>query len=316
MIEIRMQELSASDRPLLLALSAMFQSVANGTYGKLTGAVSVTGNDAAKHVLTEAANELGKAPQTIAAADTPDTGTDAAEVFANGGTPVDVNPAAVFGQPGNVPAAPIANESANAAATASVTTHAPGLDLDADGLPWDARIHASSKVKNADGRWRGKRGVDDAIVAAVTAELRIALGNAPVAASPVVPAPVAQTAAIPTPPVPAAPDVPNVPAPPATIAAPVVPAPVATTNVPNVPAPTLSAASPSAPDGNAASSAASAAPLTFPTLCSRITSDIAAGTLTQVKLAEVLGRHGLTSLPTLAACMHKVPDVARDLGYA
>lgn len=47
-----------------------------------------------------------------------------------------------------------------------------GTDLDADGLPHDARIHAPGKARNADGRWRAKRNVDDATREKVTAELR------------------------------------------------------------------------------------------------------------------------------------------------
>lgn len=43
---------------------------------------------------------------------------------------------------------------------------------DSNGLPWDERIHASSKALNADGTWRTKRGVDKALVAQVEAELR------------------------------------------------------------------------------------------------------------------------------------------------
>lgn len=46
------------------------------------------------------------------------------------------------------------------------------VELDVNGLPWDARIHAGTKRKNADGSWTAKRGVDDATVASVTAELR------------------------------------------------------------------------------------------------------------------------------------------------
>lgn len=33
--------------------------------------------------------------------------------------------------------------------------------LDSDGLPWDARIHASSKERNADGTWRARRKPSD-----------------------------------------------------------------------------------------------------------------------------------------------------------
>ena len=76
--------------------------------------------------------------------------------------------------------------------TGPVNGNAPSLD--ADGLPWDARIHAKTKVMVAGNKWRKRRGVDDAVVAAVEAELR----GAPTAVAPVVmpafiapPAPVA-----------------------------------------------------------------------------------------------------------------------------
>jgi hypothetical protein len=50
--------------------------------------------------------------------------------------------------------------------------------LDADGLPWDGRIHSSSKALLADGRWRQRRNTDPAVVAAVTAELRAVMSSA------------------------------------------------------------------------------------------------------------------------------------------
>lgn len=42
---------------------------------------------------------------------------------------------------------------------------------DKNGLPWDERIHAGTKALNGDDTWKKRRGVDDATVAAVTAEL-------------------------------------------------------------------------------------------------------------------------------------------------
>jgi hypothetical protein len=44
--------------------------------------------------------------------------------------------------------------------------------LDIQGLPWDERIHAANKTKNADNSWRKRRGVDAGLVAQVEAELR------------------------------------------------------------------------------------------------------------------------------------------------
>lgn len=74
--------------------------------------------------------------------------------------------------------------------------------LDSNGLPWDARINASTKTQNKDGTWKRLKGCDDAVYDAVIAELRALHPKAtPVAAAPQVPAA----------PVAAAPQVPQVP---------------------------------------------------------------------------------------------------------
>lgn len=60
------------------------------------------------------------------------------------------------------PAAPVAQPSP-----------AEGVELDRDGLPWDARIHTGTKRKNDDGRWSRKRGINDPdLVPRVEAQLR------------------------------------------------------------------------------------------------------------------------------------------------
>lgn len=70
----------------------------------------------------------------------------------------------------SVPAPPVAAPEAPAAPS----TSAPSAEgLDSTGLPWDKRIHSSSKAKNADGSWRKLRGLNDAaLVSRVEAELR------------------------------------------------------------------------------------------------------------------------------------------------
>lgn len=45
-------------------------------------------------------------------------------------------------------------------------------DFDSSGLPWDERIHASSRATISDGTWKKKRGVSPEEVAAVEVELR------------------------------------------------------------------------------------------------------------------------------------------------
>jgi hypothetical protein len=73
-------------------------------------------------------------------------------------------PAATLPAP---PTAPVV-----AAPTASAAPTSP-VETDADGLPWDERIHAGTKRKNADGRWTAKRGLNDpALVTRVTEQLR------------------------------------------------------------------------------------------------------------------------------------------------
>jgi hypothetical protein len=96
------------------------------------------------------------------------------------------------------------------------------IEADTDGLPHDARIHASTKTKNKDGRWKKKKGVDDATVTRVEAELR-SIMNLPPPAPPSAPAtPPAPPAAPPPPPVAATPPAaaPAPPAPPAAAPAP------------------------------------------------------------------------------------------------
>lgn len=46
------------------------------------------------------------------------------------------------------------------------------VERDSAGLPWDQRIHSSSKEKNADGSWRARRNVDATTRAKVEAELK------------------------------------------------------------------------------------------------------------------------------------------------
>lgn len=77
-------------------------------------------------------------------------------------------------------------------------------DLDADGLPWDERIHSGSRKVNKDGTWKKRKGVDDDTVASVTAELRAAV-NAGTEASAVPPPPAPGVAAPAVPPPPAPP---------------------------------------------------------------------------------------------------------------
>lgn len=216
-----------------------------------------------------------------------------------------LDPAAVFGGnvatgPVGVPASPAAGQFVppaagpavgdvgNVAATAAgpvgtspTPTPAPapgasvppvGVELDAAGLPWDPRIHASgeggAKPKNADGKWRKKRGLNDAaFVGTVEAELRATLAAG---------APAAQA----QPPVPPNPVHPNVQEGALTHAAPPQP--------------------PAMPQ---------AAPTTFEQLMPRITSAVLGQTLPQGALLQAVTAYQLPNIPSLAQRPDLVPTI-------
>lgn len=158
------------------------------------------------------------------------------------------------------------------------TNPASGVELDKHGLPWDARIHAGTKRKNADGSWTAKRGIDQALVTTVEAELRQVMA-AGVPAAPV--APVAPIA----PPAPPTPPVAPV-APPASPVAPTAPAPEA----------------PSA-DGRTL----------FVGLIGRASAAMNAGKLTQEEVSQICGKFGIPALPLLANRLDLVAQVASEI---
>lgn len=172
-----------------------------------------------------------------------------------------------------VPPAPAPTPAAEATAPAApaAPTSLAGIVVDVDGLPWDARIHAGGRAQNADGRWRQKRGLNDAALKArVEAELRQAMGAPAVASVPVPPPP----AAVATAPTPAAP-----------VASP--------TEVPT------------APSDPAAE--------TFPAFMARVGGAMVAGAITQGKMTAVLSSVGLTSVAQLALRPDLLPAVSAAL---
>ena len=99
--------------------------------------------------------------------------------------------------PGDYVAAPPANAPTPAPtligvhdpAPAPTTTTVPASEvsaLDERGMPWDGRIHAKSKTRNADGTWRYRRNTLNADIEKVEAEIKPAAAPMPhpVAAQP------------------------------------------------------------------------------------------------------------------------------------
>lgn len=199
-----------ADAVQLQAMLAAFLAYAPA--GVETGAAPHKGHDAHQvdpaSVAEQAARILRDAPVSFTPGDlgAPSPADAAPSPIApevpQAGVPMPPSVASVPAPPSTAPVAP-----------AAPSTSAATGELDVKGLPWDERIHAGTKAKNADGSWRQRRGLNDpALVARVEAELR--------AGSPTLIPPVATLADIPAPPTGA-----SVPPPPvATVAAPPAPA--------------------------------------------------------------------------------------------
>lgn len=177
------------------------------------------------------------------------------------------------------PALPTAPAATAPPAPATPTAPAPAAappGLDTKGLPWDPRIHASTKTTNADGSWRDKRNTPADFKAQVEAELRAALAlNA--AAAQLQPA-----GGAPLPPSATAAAVPAPPAPPSAVAG-------------------------SAP-------AASPIEWTFPKLMEALAPKMMSGQLSADAVGLILGKHGLTAVGQLALTPNLIPAIAADFG--
>ena len=65
------------------------------------------------------------------------------------------------------------------------TASTDSAELDANGLPWDMRIHASTKTKMKDGKWKYRRGLAGNVRQDVEAELKGAVPTSTTTATPV-----------------------------------------------------------------------------------------------------------------------------------
>lgn len=131
-------------------------------------------------------------------------------------------PPPLAANPGNVPDAPGASTQSQTSTTGALAPQGfNGAELDANGLPWDARIHSSSKNKNADQTWRYVRVANAADKPAfeqlkqqVEAELRAQMADLPADAAaniPPPPPPVTQQSDVPPPPPPVPAPAPDAP---------------------------------------------------------------------------------------------------------
>ena len=206
-------------------------------------------------------------PQVLEAADNPETGaTSAAEAFGVVTLPTETTAAVAFSTP--------------ATQTLDVTVQATqpdGIEIDSEGLPYDSRIHSSSREKIKNGTWKIKRGTGEAYIAQVKSELRGAMSA------------------------------PSVPASPASPVAPVVVWPFPTPNA----APAASTAPPPPPVVTAPQAAPT--PLTFPDLAKAVALGVTSGKITEAKVHEICGQSGIQAFHLLPTRPDLLPSVAANI---
>lgn len=281
--------------------------------------------------MPDRAAALTHVTKVLAHADRPDVGTDLppvgptiAQLQATGHLPasaaplppdapsfaaVDLFPTVPAAPTASVPPAPPVPQPPAAAvppappapsAPAAPASPASAVELDKNGLPWDERIHAGTKAKNADLSWRQRRGLNDpALVKRVEAELRQLVANnatsaAPLAvasgsASTAVVTSTPNTAPVPSPTPTSTVSAPNVPPAPAAATASVPPPPVTPAGPPAVPAPPVPAGViPPAPSV-AIQASTPVPPIDFAKLLDMMTKAIASQRLTEEQIdAELI----------------------------
>lgn len=170
---------------------------------------------------------------------------------------------------------------------------APAVEVDAEGLPWDKRIHSRTRSKVKDGTWKKQRNLGPDVIARVEGELRQIMNLPP--APPPPPRPIFRVAPPPPTPVKMSPFAAAIAQAEAQANAPTPPDPE---NPRGLTAPDeLDAHIPDLPE------------VTFMDLMSFVTSSIVAGTLHREGLTDLLKPFGIPALPLVANRPDLIPLV-------
>ena len=185
-------------------------------------------------------------------------------------------------------------------ATTEATLNPHGVELDAEGLPWDARIHSDSRKKLAKGNtWKLMRGIDKQLVKNVKAELKAAFPPA-AAGAPIVP----EVPVVPE--IPVVPEVPVVPVTPGIQEGAAVPA------VPLAPGIQEGAAVPAVPV-IPEDTAVPGTPITYQTIIDQVTERAVSGKLQPGEIETILGKYGIADLTVLGSRPDKWAEVHTEI---
>jgi hypothetical protein len=181
--------------------------------------------------------------------------------------------------PTAVPPPPVVMPGSTGATVAPNTASPAGtVELDATGLPWDARIHSRTKSKTNAGNWTAKRGVDPSTVTKVEGELRQVMAA---------PSPVVATSPV---------------------AGPAIYPATSVEGVINVPLPGTQGTG-----GGAASVDPTAGRQAFIGLVGRTSAAMNGGKITQGEVTQICAAAGVAALPLLANRLDLVGHIAQQI---
>ena len=189
-----------------------------------------------------------------------------------------------------------------------------GVELDADNIPWDARIHAPSKLKlKREKTWKLKKSIDPVLVETVKKELRETMA-APAATEATNTSNIADA----KPKAPAGPASPKGPAKPAAPETPVAEIKYVTADGEWTRAQLLDAGYDEAgvdalPVAEQAAAPEATTDVTFPELMQLVTPALAAGTITDEQVTTACVKQGVASIALIAARPDLIPAVKTEL---
>lgn len=190
-------------------------------------------------------------------------------------------------------------------------------DVDSAGLPWDERIHSSSKAKKGDGTWKIKRGLEAGVAQAITAAALAAKIATPTTSVPALSTAVPQNVPIMSP-VPAL--VSNTPVtlpPTSTSAVPVFPGASVLPGATAVPTAPASAVPVSDVSAAGAVPAAPVSPVVrFREMMGKISAALGNKAITQENVKAAHEAVGLAQLQQAVLHPDKIPDIERALGLS
>ena len=213
-------EVTTLDRRVLFALAKMFADLAEQQQPEpvtmsatqylasvglspednpATGAMTAANTFAtARKESAETATQSISVAQIFEAVNAEKTGLDPARVFGGSASPNAAPPAPTAQVAGNVSyQQPATHQAENVTAIASHTAGVPTVELDRDGMPWDARIHSGGRTKVKDGTWTKKKNVDPVVYAQISAEIKQAMAAPAVVFTPLNALNTGQTAPLP-----------------------------------------------------------------------------------------------------------------------